>query len=127
MNVLLILHYIFLFASMICTRLSMSVFHSSDYWANIARYETMSDNQKQYYLSTTRHVLYWINADRFYWKGDDIYNIAEAIFSMANVVAICRLCFLLPISAYVGPLQVNIKIVFVRSIILVLLDNLGYA
>jgi len=87
----------------------MNTFHSSDYWANIARYDTMSDINKQYYASKTRYVLYWLNADRFYWKGEDLQNLAEAFFAMGNVVSICRIIFLLPILPFIGPLQVNIK------------------
>jgi hypothetical protein len=93
---------------MICTRTSLNIFHSSDYWSRIAQYETMSDIEKQYYISKTRHVLYWINADRFYWNGFDLQNLAEAFFAMGNVVSICRICFLLPTIPFVGPLQVKI-------------------
>jgi hypothetical protein len=85
----------------------MNTFHSSDYWNNLARYGTMSDDEKEYYISKTRHVLYWINADRFYWEGADLENLADAFFAMGSVVSICRFCFLLPISAFAGPLQVN--------------------
>ncbi|CAF0906842.1 unnamed protein product [Rotaria sordida] len=106
MNILFILYFIFLFLSMIYTRLAMNILHSSDYWINIARYEKMSNIEKQYYISKTRHILYWLNADRFYWKSEDLQNLAEAFFAMGNVVSICRICFLLPISAFVGPLQV---------------------
>ncbi|CAF1047029.1 unnamed protein product [Rotaria sp. Silwood1] len=106
MNILFIFYFIFLFSSMIYTRLAMNTIHSSNYWANIARYERMSDIEKQYYVSKTRHILYWLNADRFYWESGDLQNLAEAFFAMGNVVSICRLCFLLPISAFVGPLQV---------------------
>jgi hypothetical protein len=69
----------------------------------------MSDIEKQYYISKTRHILYWLNADRFYWKNGDLQNLAEAFFAMGNVVSFCRMCFLLPIIAFVGPLQVRIK------------------
>jgi len=67
----------------------------------------MSDNEKEYYISKTRHILYWINADRFYWNNGDVECLAEAFFAMGNVVSICRICFLLPIIPFVGPLQVN--------------------
>ncbi len=93
---------------MICSRISMNTFHSSDYWKNIARYDTMSDINKQYYMLKTRYILYWLNADRFYWKGEDLQNLAEAFFAMGNVVSICRIIFLLPILPFIGPLQVNI-------------------
>jgi hypothetical protein len=94
---------------MILTRLSMNTFHSSDYWIQIARYKTMSDGEKEYYAWRTRHVLYWLNADRFYWKSGDLYDLAEAFYAMGNIVSFCRICFLLPIIAFVGPLQVNIN------------------
>jgi len=88
----------------------MNTFHSTDYWIHIAQYETMSDTDKQYYILKTRYILYWLNADRFYWKNGDLQNLAEAFFAMGNVVSICRICFLLPIIAFVGPLQVKTKI-----------------
>ncbi|CAF2859314.1 unnamed protein product [Rotaria sp. Silwood2] len=106
MNILFMFYFIFLFLSMIYTRLAMNTIKSSAYWTNIARYERMSYNEKQYYISKTRYILYWLNADRFYWGSGDLQNLAEAFFAMGNVVSICRICFLLPISAFVGPLQV---------------------
>jgi hypothetical protein len=106
MNILYILYFIFLYSSMICSRLAMNTFYSSDYWNNITRYDTMTDSEKQYYISKTRYVIYWINADRFYWKGADLENLSEAFFAMGTVVSFCRMCFLLPINEFVGPLQV---------------------
>ncbi|CAF3201574.1 unnamed protein product [Rotaria socialis] len=106
MNILYLFYFLFLFSSMVYTRLAMNEFQSSTYWINIARYKKMSDIEKQYYISKTLHLLYWINADRFYWKNGDLQNLAEGFFAMGNVVSVCRICFLLPISAFVGPLQV---------------------
>ncbi|UJR27013.1 hypothetical protein I4U23_008318 [Adineta vaga] len=106
MNILYILYFIFLYSSMIFTRLAMNIFQSTTYWTNLARYSTMTNAEKQYYISQTRHILYWLNADRFYWKATDLNNLAEAFFAMGIVVSICRMCFLLPIIPFVGPLQV---------------------
>jgi hypothetical protein len=92
---------------MILTRTSMNTFHSSAYWEKIANYDNLTIDEKQYYSSKTYHVLYWLNADRFYWKSGDAQNLAEAFFAMGNVASICRICFLLPIIGFVGPLQVN--------------------
>ena len=107
MNIFYIFYFIFLYASMIYTRTSLNTFHSSDYWIHIARYERMSDVEKQYYITKTRHVLYWINADRYYWKNGDLQNLAEAFFAMGTIASICRICFLLPVMAFVGLLQVK--------------------
>lgn len=109
MSILYIFYFIFLYSSMILTRLSINTFQSNDYWMYISRYETLSDIDKQSYISKTRHILYWLNADRFYWNNGDLQNLAEAFFAMGNVVSFCRMCFLLPIIAFVGPLQVRIK------------------
>ena len=109
MNILYALYFIFLYSSMILTRLAMNTFHSSEYWTSLARYQNMSDIDKQYYISKTQHILYWLNADRFYWRNGDLHNLAEGFFAMGNVVSICRLCFLLPITAFVGPLQVRMN------------------
>lgn len=107
MNLLYILYFIFLYVSMIFTRTSMNTFHSDDFWKNIARYNNMTSTEAQTYLDKTYHVLYWLNADRYYWNSGDSQNIAEAFFAMGNVASICRICFLLPIIGFVGPLQVN--------------------
>ena len=85
----------------------MNAFQSNQFWQNLMHYDNMSDIDQQYYVSKTVHLLYWINADRFYWKDGDLNYLAEAFFSMAHVVSICRICFLLPIVAFVGPLQVG--------------------
>lgn len=110
MNILYIIYFILLYTSMVMTRLAMNSFHSIDYWNGLARYDTLSEGEKEFYVSKTGHVLYWLNADRFYWKGDDLQNLAEAFFAMGNVFSICRICFLLPIFAFVGPLQVHISL-----------------
>ncbi|CAF2182186.1 unnamed protein product [Rotaria magnacalcarata] len=106
MNILYLFYFLFLFSSMIYTRLAMNEFQSLTYWINIGQYKKMSDIEKQYYISKTLHLLYWINADRFYWKNRDLQNLAEGFFAMGNVVSVCRICFLLPISEFVGPLQI---------------------
>ena len=85
----------------------MTTLHSSDYWKQMAAYDTMSAAEKQHYLARTHHTLYWLNADRFYWISGDTQNLAEAFFAMGNVFSICRICFLLPIIGFVGPLQVT--------------------
>lgn len=95
---------------MVLTRTSMKNFRSEDYWNAIKRYNNMTNETKEYYLSKTYHILYWLNADRFYWKSGDLQNLAEAFFAMGNVASICRICFLLPIIGFVGPLQVKIPI-----------------
>ena len=94
---------------MVLTRLAMNTFQSADYWLQLARYEKMSDGDKEYYIAKTRHTLYWLNADRFYWRNGDLHDLAEAFFAMGNVVSICRICFLLPVIAFVGPLQVRLS------------------
>jgi len=95
----------------------MNTFQSSDYWTDVARYDTMSDTEKQYYIYITRHLLYRLNADRFYWNSGDLQNLAEAFFAMGNVASICRICFLLPIIPFVGPLQVKIKERIIKHLI----------
>lgn len=107
MGVLYVLYFIFLYSSMILTRTSMNAWHSTEYWTNIMKYNELSAIEKDHYLHKTYHILYWLNADRFYWSSGDAQNLAEAFFAMGNVASICRICFLLPIIGLVGPLQVN--------------------
>ena len=92
---------------MIYTRLAMNTFQSDAYWNRLADYNTLTNVEKEHIISQTRHVLYWLNADRFYWKSGDLQNLAEAFFAMGNVASICRMCFLLPVIPFVGPLQVK--------------------
>lgn len=108
MNLLYILYFIFLYSSMILTRTSIKRFQSNAYWQNIKQYNTMDGERQEQYRSETQHLLYWLNADRYYWKSSDAQNLAEAFFAMGNVASICRICFLLPIIGFVGPLQVRL-------------------
>ena len=86
----------------------MNALESDHLWDRIAKYENLSKIDKEHLVAKIDHLLYWINADRFYWKNGDLHCLAEAFFAMGNVVSICRVCFLLPVIAFVGPLQVNI-------------------
>ncbi|CAF0736439.1 unnamed protein product [Adineta ricciae] len=106
MNLLYLFYFIFLYSSIIYTRLAMNTFQSDAYWDRLVHYNTLTNVEKEYIISQTRHVLYWLNADRFYWKSGDLQNLAEAFFAMGNVASICRMCFLLPVIPFVGPLQV---------------------
>ncbi|CAF4331942.1 unnamed protein product, partial [Adineta steineri] len=108
MNILYILYFIFLYSSMIYTRTSMKTFRSGEYWKHMENYNSLTKEKQDHYLAKTYHILYWLNADRYYWNSGDSQNLAEAFFAMGNVASICRICFLLPIIGFVGPLQVNI-------------------
>ncbi|CAF4890384.1 unnamed protein product [Rotaria sp. Silwood1] len=105
MNILYILYFIFLYSTMILTRTSMITFHSSAYWNAIIHYNETLNSEREHLITKTYHILYWLNADRFYWNSGDSQNLAEAFFAMGNVASICRICFLLPIIGFVGPLQ----------------------
>jgi hypothetical protein len=107
MNILYILYFIFLYSSMILTRQSMNTLRSEEYRHETSRYNSMSANEQMSYHRKTYHILYWLNADRYYWNSGDAQNLAEAFFALGNVFSICRICFLLPIIAFVGPLQVR--------------------
>ena len=109
MNLLYVIYFGCLYASMIFTRTSMKRFESEDYWRAAANYDTMSIHEQVHFTSETNHILYWLNADRYYWTSSDPLNLAEAFFAMGNVMSICRICFLLPIIGFVGPLQVRIE------------------
>ena len=115
MNILYILYFVFLYSSMILTRTSMNTFQSEKYWSKIEHFDELPANEREYYIDKTHHVLYWLNADRYYWRSTDLQNLAEAFFAMGNVASICRICFLLPIIGFVGPLQVNISRLTIRE------------
>lgn len=108
MSILYILYFVFLYWAMILTRQSMNTFRSDKYWEEIDQYgrnTTVTDDDV--IARKTYHLLYWLNADRYYWTSGDLQNLAEAFFALGNVFSICRICFLLPIIEFVGPLQVS--------------------
>jgi hypothetical protein len=92
---------------MILTRQSMNTFRSEEYQHDTINYNSMPPDEQEIHARKTYHILYWLNADRYYWKSGDAQNLAEAFFALGNVFSICRICFLLPIIAFVGPLQVR--------------------
>ncbi|CAF1031114.1 unnamed protein product [Rotaria sordida] len=130
MNILYILYFIFLYSTMLLTRTSMNKFHSSNYWNHIKRYNETLDDEKQHLLTKTYHILYWLNADRYYWNSGDSQNLAEAFFAMGNVASICRICFLLPIIGFVGPLQVMLERMIIdisKWIVIILIFFIAFA
>ncbi|UJR22097.1 hypothetical protein I4U23_025163 [Adineta vaga] len=130
MNILYILYFIFLYSSMIYTRTSMKTFQSDEYWKDIEQYNTMKDEEKENFLDKTHHILYWLNADRYYWKSSDSQNLAEAFFAMGNVASICRICFLLPIIGFVGPLQIMLERMIIdisKWIVIILIFFVAFA
>ena len=111
MSILYILYFVFLYWAMILTRQSMNTFRSQKFWNEIEQYnQNPSENERDILLRKTYHLLYWLNADRYYWTSEDFQNLAEAFFALGNVFSICRICFLLPIIEFVGPLQVSHEI-----------------
>lgn len=87
----------------------MNRFGSPDFWKQAASFSTMSKQEQYQFAKQVDRIIYWLNADRFYWTSADLQNLAEAFFAMGNVVSICRICFLLPIIGFVGPLQVTMN------------------
>ena len=111
MNILYVLYFICLYISMLLTRSSLNQFHSNQFWDEMENFDSLSHDDQEDFYSHTRHILYWLNADRYYWNSVEAQNLAEAFFAMGNVVSICRICFLLPIIGFVGPLQVKKRLV----------------
>ncbi|XP_072175598.1 short transient receptor potential channel 7-like [Diadema setosum] len=52
--------------------------------------------------------LYYLSGDRKNWRNDDPILVAEALFAMANVLSFSRLSFILPVSEFLGPLQISL-------------------
>ncbi|CAF1402153.1 unnamed protein product [Rotaria sp. Silwood1] len=130
MNILYILYFIFLYSTMILTRTSMITFHSSAYWNAIIHYNETLNSEREHLITKTYHILYWLNADRFYWNSGDSQNLAEAFFAMGNVASICRICFLLPIIGFVGPLQVMLERMIIdisKWIVIILIFFIAFA
>ncbi|CAF1235574.1 unnamed protein product [Adineta steineri] len=130
MNILYILYFIFLYSSMIYTRTSMKTFRSEKYWEDIKNFNSLTSEKQDHYLAKTYHILYWLNADRYYWNSGDAQNLAEAFFAMGNVASICRICFLLPIIGFVGPLQVMLERMLIdisKWIVIILIFFIAFA
>ena len=53
-------------------------------------------------------VLSFLLLDRYYWKTYDPINLSEGLFAIANVLTFAKLCFYLPISQQLGPLQITL-------------------
>lgn len=49
-----------------------------------------------------------MSLDRFYWKSLDPINLSEGFFAIGNVIAFARLCYFLPISQQLGPLEITL-------------------
>lgn len=130
MNILYILHFIFLYTSMIYTRTALNTMELSSYWTDVRKYNTLGEYQKDMLEEKTYHALYWLNADRYYWTSADAQNLAEAFFALGNVFSICRICFLLPIIGFVGPLQVMLErmiIDILKWIVIIIIFFLAFA
>jgi len=53
----------------------------------------------------------WVDVDleRMYWHWADPQLVAEALFSVATVMAYIRLLFLCRLNYYIGPMQVHVR------------------
>eukprot|EP00057_Strongylocentrotus_purpuratus_P008322 XP_011662796.1 PREDICTED: short transient receptor potential channel 3 [Strongylocentrotus purpuratus] len=51
---------------------------------------------------------YFLSGDRRAWENNDPNLIGEGLFAMANVLSFSRLSFILPVSEFLGPLQISL-------------------
>lgn len=42
------------------------------------------------------------------WHNDDPVFVSEALYALANVLSFCRLSYILPVSEFLGPLQISL-------------------
>jgi hypothetical protein len=100
----------------------------NDFWDRIQNLnESDHDSQKNIY-----QTFYWLNSgksifsidaliqthlraffnvnltDRYYWKSVDPINLSEGLYAIANVISIAQMCFYLPLSQQLGPLQITL-------------------
>jgi hypothetical protein len=75
---------------------------NEDFWNRIVNLNESNIKDQQHVYST----FYWLNADRFYWESNDLFNIYEGFFALATFLTICRICFYLPANRLLGPLHI---------------------
>ena len=69
-------------------------------------------------LAKSRTLQIWFICfftDRHYWRAEDPINLSEGFYAMANVLAFCRLFYLLAANDTLGPLQVSLRRMIVVS------------
>ncbi|XP_022103605.1 short transient receptor potential channel 3-like isoform X1 [Acanthaster planci] len=53
-------------------------------------------------------MFYFVRGDRHVWDDDDPILLAEALFAIANVLSFSRMSYVLPVSEFLGPLQISL-------------------
>ena len=77
---------------------------SFSYWNDyVILYHNNTEVQKDVF-----DTIYWLNNDRYFWLSSDPINMAEGLFAVANLFSFARICFLLPASQELGPLQISL-------------------
>ncbi|KAK3787112.1 hypothetical protein RRG08_030275 [Elysia crispata] len=60
--------------------------------------------------------VYWMNTDRIFWSPYDPMNMQEGAFSVANILSVIRIIYLLPANESLGPLQISlVRMIKVRK------------
>ncbi|RMZ93519.1 short transient receptor potential channel 3-like [Brachionus plicatilis] len=104
LNVLYIISYGLKYHTMILVASKLKQIETSKFWLDLGNLnETDLESQKNIY-----ETFYWLNSDRFYWKSFDPINLSEGFFAIGNVIAFARLCYFLPISQQLGPLEITL-------------------
>jgi hypothetical protein len=85
-------------------RLQLTKVESEDFWIQVAEMSPDDYAMQNDVFST----FYWLNEDRFYWLAFDPVVLAEALFALANLFSIGRICFFLPANQNLGPLQITL-------------------
>ncbi|XP_071804854.1 short transient receptor potential channel 7-like isoform X1 [Asterias amurensis] len=100
--------------------IAMLNFYMSSFALKICSYSTTSvainffiSNKSACSLVTTNDSLavqmfYFIQGDRHVWKDDDPILLSEALFAVANVLSFSRMSYVLPVSEFLGPLQISL-------------------
>ncbi|XP_071502489.1 short transient receptor potential channel 7-like [Diadema antillarum] len=51
---------------------------------------------------------YYLQRERGMWQNNDPVFVSEALYAMANVLSFSRLSYILPVSEFLGPLQISL-------------------
>ncbi|XP_041465629.1 short transient receptor potential channel 3-like [Lytechinus variegatus] len=58
--------------------------------------------------SVAQAHFYFLQRERSMWHNDDPVFVSEALYALANVLSFSRLSYILPVSEFLGPLQISL-------------------
>ena len=104
LNIFYIASYLLKYETMYTVSRSLAKLNQTRFWLNLLTLNETDQFMQDYYNKS----FYWLNSDRLFWVSFDPINLSEGFFALGNVILFARLCFYLPISQQLGPLQITL-------------------